>query len=110
MRKHALLALVAVVLLLGLTGCYCTPVRPPMGWVVSNYKAPLSADNQGVAVDTSKHGQAKVENYLGIVAVGDCSLNAAVEDGGIGTVSFADYEYFNVLGVYQKFVVHAYGN
>ncbi len=110
MMKHWLLALAAVVLVLGLVGCYVTPVRPPMGLIFSDYRAPLSADNQGVEYDTTLHGQAKVETYLGYVAVGDSSLKTAMEDGGIQNLSFADYEYFNILGIYQRFIIHAYGN
>ena len=108
--RHALLLLLAVVVCVGVVGCYSTPVMPPQGYVVSNIKAPLSADNQGVIATYTKHGEATVENYLGIISTGDCSIKAAVKDVGIKSINYADYEYFNVLGVYQKFTVHVYGN
>ncbi len=110
MMKHWLLALVAVVLVLGLVGCYATPVRPPIGWVYSDFRAPLSADNQGVEYDTTLHGEAEVQTFLGYVSIGDSSLKTAMENGGIQNLSFADYEYFNILGLYQRFIIHAYGN
>jgi len=109
--KHGLLLLLAVLVCVGLAGCYATPVKPPTGWVYSQFKAPLSADLQGVKVDpNAKMGSAKVEAYLGIVATGDCSAAAAAKDGGIANITHADYEYFNVLGLYQKFTVTVYGN
>jgi len=110
--RYTLLLVLAAVLVLGVAGCqlYRTPVMPPAGVIVSNLKAPLSADNNGVTVTAAKKGSATVENYLGIISVGDCSINAAADKGDLKTVSYADYEYFNVLGVYQKFTVNVYGN
>jgi len=108
--KRVLLLMLAVVICVGAAGCYVTPVQPPRGWIVSNVKAPLSADNQGVSVVASKTGTAKVENYLGIISVGDCSIEEATKDVGIKKISYVDYEYFNVLGVYQRFTIIVYGD
>jgi hypothetical protein len=99
------------VVCIGAVGCYKTPVMPPQGWVFSQYKAPLSADLQGVKADPApKVGKAEVQNILGLVAVGDCSLEAAAKSENISTVQYADYEYFNVLGVYQRFTLFVHGN
>ena len=110
--KHSLFLLLAAVICLGVVGCnlYNTPVMPPQGWIVSNIKAPLSPNNQGIAVTSSKQGMAEVENYLGIISVGDCSIEEATKDAGIKTINYVDYEYFNVLGVYQRFAVKVYGD
>jgi len=45
---------------------------------------------------------------LGLVATGDASTEAAAREGGISTIHSADYSYFNVLGVYQRYetIVH----
>lgn len=110
--KRVMLLMLAVVICVGAAGCqlYNTPVMPPQGWIVSNVKAPLSAENQGISVVASKTGMAKVENYLGIISVGDCSIEEATKDVGIKKISYVDYEYFNVLGVYQRFTIIVYGD
>lgn len=111
--KRLVLLMLAVFVCLGVVGCnlYNTPVMPPQGWIVSNIKAPLSADNTGVKVnEQQKTGMAEVENYLGIISVGDCSIEEAADDGNLTTIDYADYEYFNVLGVYQRFTVKVHGN
>jgi len=108
--KRVLLLMLAVVICVGAAGCYVTPVKPPPGWIVANFKAPLSADNQEVRIAGAKTGTATVENYLGIISTGDCSLEEATKDVGIKKISYVDYEYFNVLGVYQRFTVIVHGD
>ena len=48
-------------------------------------------------------------SVLGLVAVGDCSLKAAMDEGGLKSAEYADYEYFNVLGIYQKVTLRVVG-
>ena len=106
--KKLVMLLVIACLGLGLVGCYCTPVMPPMGIIYSEYKAPLDPDMEETRLG-DKVGTAEVTTFLGLIATGDCSIQAAATDGGIQTINYADYEYFNVLGVYQRFVVMVYG-
>lgn len=41
---------------------------------------------------------------------GDCSLDAAVRDGGLARVDYADYEYVSVFnGFFSKTTVYVYG-
>lgn len=108
--KRLVLIAVAAAVCVGIAGCYSTPVMPPGGWAIANIKAPLSADNFKVSVETTKTGLAMVENYLGLISIGDCSIETAAKQGGIKTIEYADYEYFNVLGVYQKFTIKLHGN
>lgn len=108
--KRVMLLMLAVAVCVGAAGCYVTPVKPPPGWIVSNIRAPLSADNQGVSTVGAKTGTATVENYLGIISTGDCSIERAVKDVKITKISYCDYEYFNVLGVYQRFTIIVHGD
>jgi hypothetical protein len=108
--KRVMLLMLAAVICVGAAGCYVTPVQPPRGWIVSNIRAPLSADNQEVRVAGQKMGTATVETYLGIIATGDCSIEEAAKDVKISKISYVDYEYFNVLGVYQRFTVIVHGD
>lgn len=92
----------------GLTGCLGAPVVPPYGIVYTNYKAPLDVDYDPTTIG-GKDGYSQTESVLGLVAWGDASGAAAAEDAGIKTIHHADYEYFNVLGVYQRYRTVVYG-
>lgn len=108
MRILGVLALLSV-LVLGATGCaYSAPVIPPVGMLYSNYDAPLTTEYAGQDV-TAKEGMASSMSILGLVAWGDCSVETAAKAGNLKQVNFADYNYYNVLGIYQKFTVKVYG-
>jgi len=93
-----------------LAGCagYRAEVIPPVGMIYSNYRAPLTAEYSGQSVER-KAGEASSVSILGLVAYGDCSLDTAARAGGLTTINYCDYEYLNVLGIYQKFTVMAHG-
>ena len=91
-----------------MTGCYSAPVMPPQGWVFSDISAPLDIDNQETTV-APLEGKASSMSILGLVALGDCSIEAAAEDGGISTIHSADYEFFHILGIYQNFTTVVHG-
>jgi hypothetical protein len=98
------LFLIALLTLFG--GCVVAPFQPPMG-VVSVVQAPLSTEgNFNVG---SKRGEASAISVLGLVSVGDCSIDAAVKSGGLQKVNHLDYGYLNIIGVYQKTTVIAHG-
>jgi len=99
--------LTGAMLVVLLAGCFTAPVIPPTGLVYSNYKAPLDPDVQGSSL--GKTGKAGAMSILGLVALGDCSTEAAAQDAGISTVTHADYQFFNILGVYQQFTTIVYG-
>jgi hypothetical protein len=40
---------------------------------------------------------------------GDVSLEAAARDGDLRTVHYADYEYLNVLFIFTRMKITAYG-
>ena len=92
------------------TGCasYRAPVIPPVGIAFTDYRAPMTPDLVGQKV-SSKHGEATTQSVLGLFAWGDCSIEAASKAGNLNTINYADYSFFNVLGVYQKFTITAYG-
>lgn len=95
-----------------LAGCAVpprAPFEPTMAGVFTQISAPLTTDVRSTPVKNLKSGEASVENILGVVATGDCSLRAAAENGGIETIEFVDYSSFNILWVYQKTTVTVYG-
>ena len=90
-----------------MTGCLVAPFQPPQGTVYSKYAAPLSTE--GNLKQGTKRGSTEVVTVLGLVSTGDCSLKKAMDNGGIKEAYYADYEYFNVLGVYQKTTLNVTG-
>ncbi len=98
----------ALALTVGLSGCLVAPVMPPMGMIFTDYKAPLDYDQQASQVGTLQ-GRSETMSILGLVALGDGSIREAARDGGITTIHGADYEYFNVVGIYQRYTTIVYG-
>ena len=105
MKRMSTIAFV-VLLLIGVAGCLSAPFQPP-GGVVSVTTAPLSTEgNWDVG---SKRGEASSYSVLGLYASGDCSIAAAARNGGLKKIGHVDYEYFNVIGIWQKATVIVYG-
>ena len=99
-------SLIASVFMVALCGCISAPFQPPAG-MISLVSAPLSTDgNWKVGM---KSGSAAVQCVLGLCAWGDCSITAAAENGGLKRVDYVDYSYDNVLGIWQRAKVTAYG-
>lgn len=107
---RALLAFCLGAGLLLSTSCvsYYAPVMPPAGGLFTKIGAPLDTNAQQTPTG-NRIGRASSSSVLGMFAFGDCSTNAAVQNGGLTKVEYLDYEYFNLLFVYQKFTVNAYG-
>ncbi len=75
----------------------------PMGGLYTGVKLPFTATgNSGVS---SKTGIAECKSVLGLVAVGDCSIDAAKKNGGITKVNHVDMDVMNILGIYGSYKV-----
>ncbi len=71
------------------------------GFIYSSWQDTISgAVNNDVKI--TKKGEACSRNILGLFAFGDSSVETARRMGGIKKVAFADTNYFNILGLYQK--------
>ena len=108
MRK-SVTALAALFLMVAVAGCYTAPVIPPLGGIYSDYNAPLTTEFNGQDAVPLKEGASASYSILGLIAWGDCSVRSAAKAGDIYTVSYCDYRYHNVLGIYQEFTVIARG-
>lgn len=102
---RALLVLVSVgmicVVLMGCATSY------PMGSLYTELKLPVTAtDNAGRA---TKIGTATCTSILGLVAIGDASIEAAKKQAGITKVHHVDWDARNILGVYGEYKVTVYG-
>lgn len=92
-----------------MTGCLHAPFVPPTGMAFSQFEAPLDVDFQNTDMAGMKKGTADTTSILGLVAWGDASSKAAASNAQISKIVHADYDYLNVLGIYQKTTVIVYG-
>jgi len=86
----------------------CAVAGSPVGnAVVTTVKGPIGVTT---GTDTSKTGTACAKNFLGVVATGDASINAAKREGGIQSVTSVDHDTFTVMYVYAAFCTVVRGN
>lgn len=100
--------------MLFLQGCVQAPgapFRPSEGLLYTDYKAPLTTNfnktkrikSEGVSSTTH------VAYYILSFAIGDASLKEAMKNGDLENIMYADYEWLNVLGIFGRLKVYAYG-
>jgi hypothetical protein len=95
---------------------HIAPVKPPPGFIFSQVSAPLSTNYHNTPANPGKMGQSK-SLYLRIPIFIDwefawmdrASVAAASRAGGLTEIDYADYEIFNVLGIFQMFTITTYG-
>ncbi|MEW5803300.1 MAG: TRL-like family protein [bacterium] len=101
--RGLVVALIAVVFL---SGCGAMTLTPATGFVYSDIRGPYHAtSNEGF----SKMGMSRARSILGLVALGDASIDAAMKNGNITKVHHVDYHSKNILSVYAELTVFVYG-
>lgn len=101
MKKVFALAFVA--LMFASCGAVKTPV---IGMLYTDIKDGMAVTaNAG----SSKVGTAEVKGYLGIIATGDASIQAAAKEAGITRIHHVDYQSKSYVGVYSVYTVIVYG-
>lgn len=83
-----------------LAGCAAGMGSPIPGQLWAEVKAPRLGI--GEAAD-AKEGRAVCKSILGMVALGDCSIEAAKKQGGLSKVEYVDMQTKNILGVYAEY-------
>jgi len=58
---------------------------------------------------SSKVGESSASGILGIVGVGDASLEAAMKNGGITKIHHVDHKVMSILCLYVKYTTIVYG-
>jgi len=97
--------LVLVVSAFVLSGCAMV-MTPAMGAIYTDVKAPLAATSNPQSL---KSGTAHCASYLGLIALGDASIEAAAKSAGITKIHHVDYKSMSILGLYGKLTVTVYG-
>ncbi len=101
MKKTIVSAVLAVSTL-----ALCSCGAPQIGALYTDISAPVTATT-GTG---SKVGTATSTTYLGLVAKGDASIDAAKRNGGISTVSSVDVKVESILGLYTTYTTTVRGN
>ncbi|MGR6034091.1 MAG: TRL domain-containing protein [Candidatus Nitrosoglobus sp.] len=78
----------------------------PVGAFYTNVKLPMQVTDN---TNEFKKGEATCQSILSLVATGDCSIEAAKENGGIRKVSHVDWDVENILGIMGTYKVTVYG-
>ena len=86
----------------------CAAVQSPVGaWAYVNVKGPVAVtSNSG----SSKVGTAECVGYLGLVSMGDASIQTAAKSAGISRIHHVDYESNSIVGIIGKYKVVVYGD
>lgn len=97
MRSWALMGgLLGVVL--GASGC-ATMQSPAGGLLVTATQGPVSASGGPAG---NRVGEACASSILGLVAIGDASIDTARRNGGIAEVTSVDRSYLQILFFYGR--------
>jgi len=94
--KRMLMLLAVAAGLSTLSGCATVGPGLVVGSIYSGYTLG-SATGAGTG---TKVGEACAMSILGVVALGDGSIDAAKSAGGISQVASVDHKIFSILGVY----------
>lgn len=101
--KNSLLLASVVAGALFIAGC-ASP--QPTGVLYTATKTPVGGDN----VKYSKEGRATCKSFLSLVAIGDCSVEAAAKAGSITNVKVIDQEVNNIIGIYGQYTTIVKGD
>lgn len=105
----ATFAAAGIFALSGCAGQVAAPVVPAPGFIYTDYSAPLDTDLEEMPAAT-REGRSSTQNILGLIVMGDASMKAAMENGGITTAYGADYEHTNILGIIATYTTVVYGD
>jgi len=92
-----------------LSGCAWS-YSPVPGILYSDVKTP--APDLTVATTAERGtriGRATCTSIFGLIAYGDCSIEAAMKDGNLHSVQFVDVKHQNVLGAYATYTLTVRG-
>jgi hypothetical protein len=102
--KKRLMSLGAVLVVMSfLVGC---ATIYPVGTIFTEVKLPAEATSADAG---TKVGTSQCISVLGLIAVGDASIEAAMKNGGIKKIHHVDWDAKNILGVYGQYKTTVYG-
>lgn len=87
-----------------LAGCVKSPL---VGGLYTDVKDGLAVTGNA---GSSKVGTAEAKSYLGLVALGDASIQTAAREAGITRIHHVDYQAKSYVGIYTIYTVIVYGD
>jgi hypothetical protein len=108
MKRVVALLLVAAALVV-FSGCAIAP-SPLPGFLFTEVKGPVG--HLQAPIDAATHsrvGKATAKSFLGLVALGDASIEEAMRNGNIRHIHHVDYASKGILGIYAEVTVTVYG-
>lgn len=101
--KKLILASAFLMAAFAFTGCSSIGM---VGGIYAGYDAPFAVTSNEIG---SKVGTVSTISVLGLVAVGDGSINLAAKKAGITKISHVDVKTTSVLGLFTKHEYFVYG-
>jgi len=110
MKKKKVLFSLMLLSLLAFGGCAGGMYGPVRGSIYTNVYGPVDYEPDSKNVEYSYEGMACATSYLGLVALGDASIDAAKRVSKVKNIVTVDYRVDGVLGLYARFctVIHGY--
>jgi hypothetical protein len=81
-------------------------VAPVTGGLYTDLKAPVTATSN---TGSSKVGTGECTSILGMLALGDCSIDAAMKNGNITKIHHVDHDAMSFFWIYAKYTTRVYG-
>lgn len=101
--KKVIVAMAFLMAAFGFTGCSAVGM---VGGIYTGYDAPFAVTSNEIG---TKVGTASTVSVLGLVAVGDGSVDLAAKKAGIKKISHVDVKTLSVLGLFTKHTYIVYG-
>jgi hypothetical protein len=105
MRKTITYVVLAVVTAALLGGC-AAGMSPVTGFLYTDVKGPAGATSNA---GSTKVGTTECTSILGLVGMGDCSIETAAKNGKISKIHHVDFHTTSILGIYAKVEITVYG-
>lgn len=99
--KKLLLAAVAAL------ACASCAKSPVLGGAYTDIKDGMAVTGNA---GSTKVGTAEIKGYVGLVAMGDASIQTAAREAGITRIHHVDYQTKSYVGVYTIYTVIVYGD
>ena len=103
MKKKITTLMALAVAMAFLVGCATVN---PIGLAYTEVKLPCKAT---CAAKDFKVGTSECVSVLGLVAIGDASIETAMKNGGITKIHHVDWDAKNILGIYGMYKTTVYG-
>ena len=88
-----------------LVGCAAAPYQS--GFIYSDLSAPVAVSSNAAC---TKKGTSESINVLGLVGIGDASIETAKKNGDLSAVSSVDYQFTSFLTIFSKTTTTVCGN